>query len=406
MLIPIRTDSPIRRTPYVNYALLTVNVLVYVLGSISPAFSNFETRHLVLDGAWPRLHQFFTYQFLHSKDSILHLAGNMWFLWIFGNSVNGKMGHLPYLLLYLAGGVCAGAGFTAGNALPLIGASGSIAAVTTAYLVLFPASNIQIFYWFFFFGVFELPSMIMIVAKIILWDNIIGPSLAHSGSAVAYSAHLAGYVFGFSASLFLLVIRAIPRDQFDMLAMLRRWRQRRAFAATMRDPAIRARARYGRVAHTEPARTVVEARPIEDPVRKASLARVASMRAEIGRSLNLNDRTHAADLYEQLLLEDPDQVLPCHAQLDVANQLYTLHRIPQAAAAYERFLKTYPTSPEAQHVRLLLGIVYARDLKRYDAAERYLRDSMEKLSDSRRREQCAHWLDVVLSALGRPAPEN
>jgi len=402
MLIPIRTDSPIRRTPYVNMGLLAANVLVFMLGVMIPQFRQFENRHLVLDAAWPQLHQFFTYQFLHAKGSIWHLAGNMLFLWVFGNSVNGKMGHLPYLLLYLAGGVCAGAGFALNNTQPLVGASGSIAAVTTAYLVLFPLSRIHVLYWFFFIGFFELPSMIMIVVKIILWDNIVGPSLAQGSSAVAYSAHLAGYLFGFTAALFLLLIRAVPRDQFDMLALLKRWRRRRTFADAMRDPGMQARAQYGRVPRAEP----VKARPVEDPVRQAARARVAAMRAEISQALSLQDRTRAADLYEQLLVEDPDQVLPRQAQLDVANQLYTLHRTPQAAAAYERFIKFYPAAPEAEHVRLLLGIIYARDLQHYETAEKYLRDSMEKLTDSRRREQCSHWLNVVLNALGRPSPES
>lgn len=398
LLIPVRTDSPIRRTPYVNIGLLIANVLIFMAGSISPGFHHFENRHLVLDAAWPHLYQFFTYQFLHAKGSIWHLAGNMLFLWVFGNPVNGKLGHVPYLLLYLAGGVCAAAGYALGNSNPLIGASGSIAAVTTAYLVLFPLSHIHILYWFFFIGFFELPSLIMIVVKIILWDNIVGPALASGPSMVAYSAHLAGYTFGFAGAFILLVAGAIPRDQFDMLALLKRWRRRQVFAEAMRDPTMQAQARYGRVARTE----VIRARPVADPVREASQRRVAEMRSQIHSALAAQDRTQAAELYEQLLVEDPDQVLPRQAQLDVANQLYTLRRVAQAAVAYERFLKHYPMAPEAEHVRLLLGIIYARDLERFETAEQYLSDSLERLSDARRREQCAHWLKVVREALGRP----
>ena len=398
LLIPVRTDSPIHRTPYVNIGLMVANVLIFIVGSFSPAFHHFENRHLVLDAAWPQLYQFFTYQFLHAKGSIWHLGGNMLFLWVFGNSVNGKLGHVPYLLLYLAGGVCAGAGYALSNSSPLIGASGSIAAVTAAYLVLFPLSHIHIFYWFFFFGFFELPSLIMIVVKIILWDNILGPALQPGPSMVAYSAHLAGYTFGFAGAFILLVAGAIPHDQFDMLALLKRWRRRHTFAEVMRDPAMQAQARYGRVARTE----VVRAHPATDPVREAAQRRVAEMRAQIHSALATQDRTQAAELYEQLLMEDADQVLPRQAQLDVANQLYTLHRAPQAAVAYERFLKHYPTAPETEHVRLLLGIIYARDLQRFETAEKYLSDSMEKLTDARRREQCTHWLRVVGEALGRP----
>ena len=403
MLIPLRTDSPIRRTPYVNVGILAANVFVYLLTAMSPGFLEFRDQYLVLNTAWPKLYQFFTYQFLHAHGSLWHLAGNMLFLWVFGNSVNSKMGQIPYLLMYLAGGVAAGVGFAIYGGGLLLGASGSIAAVTTTYLVLFPKSNIQIFYWFFIFGVFEVPSMIMIVAKIIVWDNLIGPSLMSGDSPIAYSAHLAGYAFGLVATLVLLLIGALPRDQFDMLALIRRWHQRRTFAESMRDPKARAQAQYGRVARDQAVDDKVEE---EDPVRRAAEERVASLRAEITRALSHQDRTRAADLYEQLLVEDPDQFLPRQAQLDVANQFYTLNRAPQAAAAYERFLKYYPTAPEAEHIQLLLGIIYARDLQHFETAERYLRDSLTKLTDNRRREQCAHWLNVVLSGLGRPSTES
>lgn len=404
MLIPLRTDSPIRRTPYVNFGILAANVFIHLLAAMSPSFRDFELQNLVLDAAWPKLYQFFTYQFLHAHGSIWHLAGNMLFLWVFGNSVNSKMGQIPYLLMYLAGGVAAGVGFAITGEGHLLGASGSIAAITTAYLVLFPRSNIQIFYWFFIFGVFEVPSMIMIVAKIIVWDNLIGPGLTPDGaSSIAYSAHLAGYAFGFVVTLVLLIIGALPRDQFDILALIRRWHQRRTFAESMRDPKARAQAQYGRVADVKADDDKVEEK---DPVRRAAEERVASLRAEITRALSHQDRTRAADLYEQLLVEDPDQFLPLQALLDVANQFYTLNRAPQAAAAYERFLKYYPTAPEAEHIQLLLGIIYARDLQHFETAERYLRDSLAKLTDKRRREQCAHWLNVVLSGMGRPSTDS
>ncbi len=402
MLIPLRTDSPIQRTPYVNVGILAVNVFVYLLTAMSPAFLEFRDQYLVLNTAWPKLYQFFTYQFLHDHGSLWHLAGNMLFLWVFGNSVNAKMGQIPYLLMYLAGGVAAGVGFAIYGGGQLLGASGSIASVTTTYLVLFPKSNIQIFYWFFIFGVFEVPSMIMIVAKIIVWDNLIGPSLLSGDSPIAYSAHLAGYAFGLIATLALLLIGALPRDQFDMIALVKRWNQRRTFAESMSDPKARAKAQFGQVASVK----VIEDEAEEDPVRQAARERVTSLRAEITRALSHQDRTRAADLYEQLLAEDSDQFLPRQAQLDVANQFYTLNRAAQAAAAYERFLKYYPTAPEAEHIQLLLGIIYARDLQHFETAERYLRDSMTKLTDNRRREQCAHWLNVVLSGLGRPSTES
>jgi len=397
-MIPIRTDTPIRRTPVANLALLAANVLVYLLWNLSPAWQGLEVRHLVLRADDPTLTQFLTYQFLHDHRGPMHLIGNMLFLWVFGNAVNAKMGHLPYLLFYLAGGVFAGVGFAWFSDQSLVGASGAIAAVTTAYLALFPRSRITFLYWFFIIGFIELPSLLIITFKIVLWDNLIAPNWFGGQGGVAYSAHLSGYGFGFAVACLMLWLRALPRDQFDIVALLHRWNQRRAFAELMRSPQAQAQARYARVA-AGPLKTD----PLEAQAA-AALDRVTELRARIGQALAANDRAAAAMLYEELVTADPRQVLSQQQMLDVANQFYLLRRYPQAAACYERFLQHYPRSGEAEHVRLLLGIIYARDLQHYEAAEKHLRESMNQLTDARRREQCGHWLDIVLAALGRPRP--
>ena len=109
---------------------------------------------------------------------VWHLVGNMLFLWVFGNGVNAKLGDLPYLFFYLAGGVFAGVVFGWLSADELLGASGSIAAVTTAYLVLYPRSRVTVLFAFFFITFFEVPATIIIAVKIILWDNILAPQIA------------------------------------------------------------------------------------------------------------------------------------------------------------------------------------------------------------------------------------
>jgi membrane associated rhomboid family serine protease len=399
MLIPIRTDTPIRRTPAANYGLIAANVFIYLLWQLGPAWQQFETRHLVLHAEEPAVYQYVTYQFLHDHSSVMHLFGNMLFLWVFGNAVNAKMGHLSYVLFYLAGGAFAGVGFAFFSDDSLVGASGAIAAVTTAYLALFPRSRIMFLYWLIIIGFIELPSMLIITLKIVLWDNILEPRWFGQGGGVAYSAHLAGYTFGFTVACLMLLLRALPRDQFDIIALWKRWRQRRVFADVMRPPEAQAQAQFGRVA----------ARPVAlDPRQAAATAalldRIGELRARINQALAENDRATAAQLYEELVTIDPKQVLSLQHMLDVGNQLYMMHRYPQAAACYERFLQHFPRSAEAQHVRLLLGIIYARDLQYYEAAERHLRESMAELTDARRREQCGRWLEVVASALGRPKP--
>lgn len=412
MFIPIGTNSPVKRTPFVNIGLIVANVILYLFFEANApdhplisgnAIHQFE-RMLVLDAASPRLYQFITYQFLHSHESMMHIIGNMIFLAVFGNSVNAKMGHLPYLLFYLAGGVFAGTGYAFIGSLDevgggyLVGASGSIAAVTTAYLALFPRSHITFIYIFFFIGKIELPSMLMILFKIVLWDNIISPNWGGAGN-VAYSAHLFGYTFGFGVALIMLFVHAIPRDHFDILSLWKRWSQRRVFAEVMNSPNARAKAQYGRVARPIDADSTT---PADDP----RLDRITEIRMKIGELLSQEDRTAAADYYEQLVDVDPAQVLSKKHQLEIANHLYHLGRFPQAAAAYEKYLKHYASGAEVDNVRLLLGIIYARDLLQYETAQQYLSQSEGKLTDNKRREQCKHWLEIVTAALSRAKPES
>ena len=91
---------------------------------------------MVLNPLDPSLPTFITYSLLH--ENLMHLASNMLFLYIFGNNVNDKMGHLAYLGFYLSGAVFAGVGYAATSTQPVLGASGAVSAVTGAYLVLFP----------------------------------------------------------------------------------------------------------------------------------------------------------------------------------------------------------------------------------------------------------------------------
>ena len=400
VVIPIRTESAVRRTPHVNYALIGINIAVFMLLNERlplPALATFKDRYLAFHADQPALLQFLTYQFLHADT--MHVLANMLFLWVFGNSVNAKMGDLPYLLFYLAGGVFAAWGFAAVSPGPtqLVGASGAIASVTTAYLVLHPRSRVTVLVWLFIFiHFFELPAMVIIVAKIIVWDNIVSPGLSGAGN-VAHSAHLAGYFFGFTAAMGMLLMRALPRDQFDILALWSRWRRRREFAAVMASPNASARAQFGSAARL----------PSVDPQKRAEEDRrfdqLADLRSRIGEQLEGRDMQGAALSYEQLLDVDDAQCLSLRHQMEIARGYYTGGRFEQAAAAFERFLAHYGDSAEAADVRLLLGIIYARDLRRYESADEHLTGCLTTLRDDARRDQCRQWLANVRAALGRPA---
>src|SRR3954471_4595530 len=192
MIFPIRTDSPPRGTPYMNWAIIVANVATFVVQQASPTFDD----RFALYPHDPWLPAFLSYAFLHGNA--MHIIGNMLFLYIFGNNVNDKMGHLAYLAFYLAGAVFAGIGFVVLSSehsfAPVVGASGAVAAVTGAYLVLFPRATVTLVYLFFFIGTFELSSF-WFVALFLAW-NVVGLS-GHAPGGVAYSAHVAGLVFGF-----------------------------------------------------------------------------------------------------------------------------------------------------------------------------------------------------------------
>jgi membrane associated rhomboid family serine protease len=395
-MIPIRTETSVRHTPFANLALLTANVLCFLFFDYlgGPTGLTIKQQYFVLDGFAPTLYQFITYQFAHAD--IWHLVGNMLFLWVFGNSVNAKMGDVAYLLFYLAGGICAGVVFNHGTPHALIGASGAIAAVTTAYMVLFPRAHVTVLIFFFFITFIEVPAIIVIGAKIVLWDNIIAPSIGIANDQVAHTAHMAGYTFGFLAAFTMLIIRAVPRDQYDMLALAKRWKQRREYAAVMRDPANRARAELGRVGKVAPQTAKARAE------WNQRMDERAAFRTDVAERLQRGDTEGAARQYEELLSKHPDQCLPADQQLLIGRYYYNNQRPAQAAAAFERFLNSYAYSAEANEVRLLLGILFARDLQQDERAEKLLTQAVEKSANPSRRELASDWLAEIRARRTNP----
>jgi outer membrane protein assembly factor BamD (BamD/ComL family) len=198
----------------------------------------------------------------------------------------------------------------------------------------------------------------------------------------------------------MLLVRALPRDQFDILALWKRWYQRREFESAMADPAAAARAQYGSVARID------QPGPKERVAEEQHIDEIAGLRSRIGELLQRGETAEAAALYEQLIAGHPQQCLSERQQLEIARKFYSAGRFPQAAAAFDRFVECHPQSGEAGNVRLLLGIIYARDLQQYEIADKHLTQTWRTLRDEKRRDQCFQWLKDVRAALGRPAPET
>jgi membrane associated rhomboid family serine protease len=147
-----------------------------------------------------------SHMFLHG--GWMHLIGNMWFLWIFGNNVEDSMGHLRFIVFYLLCGLAA-AGLQIltdpSSAIPMVGASGAIGGVMGAYVVLYPRVNVHMLFWFgFYVTTFAVPAIWMLGYWFLL--QMLGGlgSLGASGGGVAFWAHIGGFVAG---ALLVLVFR-------------------------------------------------------------------------------------------------------------------------------------------------------------------------------------------------------
>lgn len=206
-MFPIRDHNPSLRTPYVTYALLATNILVYLT-------YGFETNGRVLAqiyttwGAIPReiangsgMQGVFTSMFMHG--GWMHLIGNMLFLWIFGDNMEDQLGHGKFLVFYLFGGVCATLAHVAVNAnsgVPLVGASGAIAAVMGGYLLLFPKAKVDILLIIvIIFKVFPIPAWVMLGLWFVF--QVFNGAAAGADSGVAYWAHAGGFVVGIGLML-------------------------------------------------------------------------------------------------------------------------------------------------------------------------------------------------------------
>lgn len=243
-LIPISDANPTRRFPIVTIALIGLNVLVFFFvepgfGTNRAAQSYFLTHvalpcQLDLGVSCPGrvqtgptsivtipdrdtlsfLGAMLLSTFLHG--GWLHIIGNMLFLWIFGNNVEDFLGPVKYLLFYVAGGIVAGFSQVLTNLGPIqqaitpaVGASGAVAAVLGAYIVLYPRARVNaIVPIFFFFTVVQLSAWVMLGMWFLL--QIFSQALS-SGQGIAFLAHIGGFVFGVVA-IFLLGGRPEPRS--------------------------------------------------------------------------------------------------------------------------------------------------------------------------------------------------
>ncbi len=218
-MIPIRDEIPTRKTPVVNYLLIAINILVFLWMFSMPdaALETFFNKYAMTPSHFSggvtlaAVMTIFTSMFMHA--GLAHIGGNMLYLWIFGDNVEDRLGHFRYLVFYLAGGVVASLTHLLtnwGSDLPTVGASGAIAAVLGAYLVLFPGSRIVTAIPFGpFVRMTLLPASLVLGLWFVLqfFDGVAALGGADVGG-VAVWAHIGGFVFGL-----LVASLAAPRNR-------------------------------------------------------------------------------------------------------------------------------------------------------------------------------------------------
>jgi membrane associated rhomboid family serine protease len=222
-MIPIKDNIPARSFPIITISVIFVNVLIFLwqkltfAGMDSHAIYKYyglvpqelsmaiESRHELLPY---NILTIFTSMFLHG--GIFHLAGNMLYLWIFGNNVEDAIGHKKFILFYLLSGIVAAIFqflYDPSSNIPMIGASGAVSGVLGAYLLLFPYAKIRtVLFIIIFIKIVELPAILLLS----VWFLI--QLFFSNGEGIAWYAHIGGFIFGLlSIKLFRPMVRPAVR---------------------------------------------------------------------------------------------------------------------------------------------------------------------------------------------------
>lgn len=224
-MIPIRDDTPRFSTPFVTYFIIALNTVAFLFELAVDQQGHRALNHLIYQfgivplhfervlAAWPAsslsglLLPILTSMFLHG--SWLHIIGNMWVLWIFGDNIEDYLGHFPYLLFYLVSGFAAAFAhilLNAGSNVPSVGASGAIAGVMGAYFVLYPRARVLVWFPPIFF--FHLPAWLVLgywfFVQFLSGAATSIAETSQTSGGIAFWAHVGGFVAG------IVLIKILP----------------------------------------------------------------------------------------------------------------------------------------------------------------------------------------------------
>ncbi len=367
MLIPLGTTRSRRRSPALTYAITATCVAAFIVQNATGQST------VGLPDWWPyalhgngfRWYQLFTSTLLHG--GLLHLGFNLLVLLALGPNVEDKLGHFKFLLLYLAGAAAAGGAHLTFSSNPAIGASGAIAAVAGAYLVLFPGSRIICFtIWIGYIGRLPVPAWWFIGIKIAI-DILAGGFGGNTG--IAHAAHLGGYALGIVGVLLGLQLRLIEREPRDLFTILRQKQRKAAIQEAIREQQQRIESTVGAdaEAHLSP-----EARKMHDD------------RSTIARLVAMNELDEASAAYERFTQEhsatERGAALSTKHQLQLAEHLLKSDRPALALRAFHGFVAAYPRDRETPSASLMMGLLLARRLGKPEEARPHLEWAHKRLA--------------------------
>ncbi len=369
MLIPLGTDRPNKRKALITPTLIGINLGVFMLMLVLTRVDPAAADRIGYFGAISRHHfepwQPITSMFIHA--GFMHIFGNMLFLMVFGPPVEDRFGRIGFTVFYFAGGIASGLAHIAVESAPAVGASGAIAAVSGAFLVLFPNTRIRCFVIFFIIGIFMIPSWWLIGLFVVL---DLGAQVFTPANGIANIAHLGGYAFGIITALTLLVAGILPKEPYDMFSIIKQKKRRADFKAA-------------HAIHTKAGVYAPEKEP--DP----AVAEIAKRRATISTLVSGADLQSAAAQYLDMLdqfakLPAQSKALTLHrdAQYQIANYLYQSNNRQAAADAFTRLLEAYPNDPERHIITILLARIRAHDLHDPAGAIELLEALAEKVHDA------------------------
>ncbi|HYG78585.1 MAG TPA: rhomboid family intramembrane serine protease [Planctomycetota bacterium] len=383
MFFPYADENPPHaRKPWVNWALIAVNVLIFFQFAGGPEYRDIVMRYGFKPAQFEPL-TLLTSLFLHG--GFMHIAGNMWFLFLFGDNVERRCGHLLYFIAYIMCGVAGDIShfvFFPNSNVPSIGASGAIFGVLGMYLFFFPRNRIKVIFFIFFFIQRAAISAIWVIGLWFVFE-VISSSMQTMGgveSGVGHLAHSGGFVVGAALAGIFTMLGLVEHEDDHLLAVMSgRARPRRSYSS---DDEI------------EAAEYRLERSPYAAPVDDG--------RGAIVQLLHAGRTDEARRAWRRYAFDHAEGVLPVREQLEVALALDKNGERGVARDAYERLINAYPNEqPFAAEANLALAGMLLQELKESgDAREvpmiqRLLLRAAETHPQQNRRALAQKWLEAL-----------